>query len=76
MHAIAIGLVIDLQCCCDICICLGDVKLLVKEVDIGLGADLGTLNRLPKIVGNFSLVKDVRMSARVLGWTGEQGHEY
>jgi delta(3,5)-delta(2,4)-dienoyl-CoA isomerase len=36
----------------------------VKEVDIGLAADVGTLSRLPKIVGNFGWVKDVALTAR------------
>jgi delta(3,5)-delta(2,4)-dienoyl-CoA isomerase len=33
-------------------------------VDIGIPADIGTLARLPKIVGNHSWVKDVALSAR------------
>lgn len=36
----------------------------MKEVDIGLAADIGTLTRLPKIVGSFSWVKEVSLSAR------------
>lgn len=39
----------------------------MKEVDIGIAADIGTLTRLPKVVGNFSWVKDVALSARVFG---------
>ena len=39
----------------------------VKEVDIGLAADIGTLSRLPKVVGSFSWVKDVCLSARTFG---------
>jgi delta(3,5)-delta(2,4)-dienoyl-CoA isomerase len=39
----------------------------VKEVDIGIAADIGTLSRLPKAVGNFSWVKDVALSARIFG---------
>lgn len=39
----------------------------VKEVDIGLAADIGTLSRLPKIVGNISWVKEVSLSARIFG---------
>ena len=48
-------------------ICSADTKFSVKEVDIGLAADIGTLTRLPKVVGNFSWVKDVALSARVFG---------
>eukprot|EP00922_Rhytidocystis_sp_ex-Travisia-forbesii_P071890 GHVS01107277.1.p1 GENE.GHVS01107277.1~~GHVS01107277.1.p1 ORF type:complete len:150 (+),score=17.13 GHVS01107277.1:494-943(+) len=36
----------------------------VKEVDVGLAADLGTLQRLQKIVGNDSWVREVCYTAR------------
>lgn len=39
----------------------------MKEVDIGLAADIGTLARLPKVVGSFSWVKDIALSARDFG---------
>ena len=67
MHGFSFGLAIDISTCADIRICSSDVKFAVKEVDIGLAADIGTLARLPKIVGNFSWVKDVALSARVFG---------
>lgn len=41
-----------------------NTRFAVKEVDIGLAADLGTLSRLPKLVGSTSWVKDVCLSAR------------
>lgn len=67
MHGFAFGLAIDLSTCADIRICAADTKFAVKEVDIGIAADIGTLTRLPKVVGSFSWVKDVCMSARVFG---------
>ena len=67
MHGYSFGLAIDMATCADIRICTSDVKLAVKEVDIGLAADIGTLTRLPKVVGNFSWVKDVALTARVFG---------
>ena len=67
MHGFAFGLGIDMSTCADIRICSADTKFAVKEVDIGLAADIGTLTRLPKVVGNFSWVKDVALSARVFG---------
>lgn len=36
----------------------------IQEVDIGLAADLGTLQRLPKIAGNDSWVREVCLTAR------------
>lgn len=35
-----------------------------QEVDIGLAADVGTLQRLPRIVGNESLVRELAYTAR------------
>jgi Delta3,5-Delta2,4-dienoyl-CoA isomerase len=37
-----------------------------QEVDIGIVADVGTLQRLPKIVGNDSLVRELCYTARQL----------
>ncbi len=48
-------------------ICSRDVRFAVKEVDIGMAADIGTLARLPKIVGSASWVKDVCLTARDFG---------
>lgn len=64
LHGISIGLAIDLSCCADVRLCAADTRLAVKEVDIGLAADIGTLSRLPKAVGSSSWVKDVCLSAR------------
>lgn len=65
LHGISLGLAIDISCCADIRICSKDTKFAVKEVDIGLAADIGTLSRLPKAVSSFSWVKDVCLSARI-----------
>ncbi|KAK5982096.1 Enoyl-CoA hydratase/isomerase family protein [Trichostrongylus colubriformis] len=35
-----------------------------KEVDVGLAADVGSLNRLPKICGNESWLREVALTAR------------
>ncbi|KAG6041976.1 hypothetical protein E4U41_007495 [Claviceps citrina] len=64
LHGICLGLAIDIACCADIRLASRDARLAVKEVDIGLAADIGTLARLPKIVGSASWVKDVCLSAR------------
>lgn len=64
LHGISIGLAIDLSTCADVRICAANARFAVKEVDIGLAADIGTLSRLPRCVGSFSWVKDVCLSAR------------
>lgn len=64
LHGISIGIAIDISSCADVRICARNTRFAVKEVDIGLAADLGTLSRLPKLVGSTSWVKDVCLSAR------------
>ncbi len=38
----------------------------VKEVDMGLAADVGTLQRLPRAIGSQSLVNELCLTARKL----------
>ena len=37
---------------------------LFQEVDLGLMADVGTIQRLPKLIGNVSLVRELVYTAR------------
>lgn len=67
LHGISFGLAIDMSSACDIRVASKDTKFSVKEVDIGIAADIGTLTRLPKIVGNISWVKEVCYTARIFG---------
>lgn len=64
IHGACIGGAIDMICAADIRICSENSSFSVKEVDIGLAADLGTLQRLPKVVGNASWVKEIAFSGR------------
>nr|OQO15405.1 hypothetical protein B0A51_17620 [Rachicladosporium sp. CCFEE 5018] len=66
-HGISYGLAIDIATCCDIRICSSDVRFAVKEVDIGLAADVGTLTRIVKAGLPMSFVKDVCLTARDFG---------
>ncbi len=50
VHGYCIGGGVDLICACDIRICAGDAKFSVREAKVAIVADLGTLQRLPKIV--------------------------
>ncbi|KAJ5561249.1 Crotonase core [Penicillium sp. DV-2018c] len=67
MHGYSLGLAIDLSTATDVRLCARDTKFGVKEVDIGLAADIGTLSRLPKVVGNYGWVKEVALTAREFG---------
>ncbi|MEE6490530.1 hypothetical protein FKM82_015898 [Ascaphus truei] len=64
IHNGCIGGGVDLITACDIRYCTQDAWFQVKEVDIGLAADVGTLQRLPKIIGSQSLVNELALTAR------------
>lgn len=65
LHGYAFGIAVDLACCADIRIAAQDAVFSVKEVDLGIAADLGSLTRLPKIVRSYGWVKEVSLTARV-----------
>lgn len=64
IHGACIGGGVDLITACDIRYCAQDAFFQVKEVDIGLAADVGTLQRLPRIIGSQSLVNELAFTAR------------
>jgi delta(3,5)-delta(2,4)-dienoyl-CoA isomerase len=67
LHGISYGIALDITTCCDVRFCSRDVRFAVKEVDIGLAADVGTLTRLPKANLPMSWVKEVSLTAREFG---------
>jgi enoyl-CoA hydratase/carnithine racemase len=54
-----IGAGIDLTCCADVRVCSPDAKFSIREVRLGLAADVGTLQRFPKLVGFGSRVREL-----------------
>jgi enoyl-CoA hydratase len=63
LHGHAIGGGIDLATACDIRLASADAKISVREVKVAMVADLGSLQRLPGIVGEGV--------ARELAYTGK-----
>eukprot|EP00051_Salpingoeca_urceolata_P031872 m.13322 g.13322 ORF g.13322 m.13322 type:complete len:289 (-) comp4522_c0_seq1:82-948(-) len=66
VHRACIGGGVDMITACDIRLCTSDSTFQVKEVDVGLAADVGTLQRLPKVIGNQSLVRELCFTARAM----------
>lgn len=64
VHNVAYGLAIDILSACDVRIATKDARFSVREVDAGLAADIGTLQRFPKIVANDSWVRELCYTAR------------
>ncbi|GAB7345843.1 hypothetical protein MBLNU457_4099t1 [Dothideomycetes sp. NU457] len=67
IHGICYGLGLDISLACDIRLAAKNARLSIKEVDIGIAADIGTLSRLPHSGVPFSWIKDVAMTARDFG---------
>ncbi|KAJ7303915.1 hypothetical protein JRQ81_011427 [Phrynocephalus forsythii] len=66
VHGGCIGGGVNLITACDIRYCTQDAWFQIKEVDIGIAADVGVLQRLPRITGNQSLVNELAFTARKL----------
>lgn len=64
VHSACVGAGVDLITSADMRYCTKDAWFQVKEVDIGMAADVGTLQRLPKVIGNQSLVRELCFTAR------------
>ena len=62
IHGACFGGGIDLITCCDMRYASTDASFSVKEIDVGMTADVGTLQRLPKLVSDGI--------ARELAYTG------
>jgi len=67
VHGVSFGLAIDILCACDIRYAASDTRFSIKEVDVGLAADIGTLARIGKIVGNHSAIREWALTAREFG---------
>ncbi|WFD30716.1 hypothetical protein MSPP1_001740 [Malassezia sp. CBS 17886] len=63
-HSHAIGLAIDILSTVDIRYVAQDTKFSIREAAIGLAADIGTLQRFPKVVGNDSVARELALTAR------------
>jgi len=65
VHGLVVGLGIDIISACDIRLAAEGTQFTIKEVDVGLAADIGTLAYLPKITGNDSLLRELAYTARM-----------
>ncbi|KAG5305683.1 ECH1 protein, partial [Acromyrmex insinuator] len=64
IHGACIGAGMDMISAADIRYASSNAYFQIKELDIGMAADVGTLQRFPKIVGSDSLVRELVYTAR------------
>ncbi len=62
-----LGGAVDLIAACDIVYCTDRAKFAIKEIDLSIIADIGTLNRLPVITNNWGLTKELALTGREFG---------
>lgn len=63
IHGWCIGGGVDLISACDIRFCSADAKFSVREARIGIVADIGSLQRLPKIIGDAA-TRELALTAK------------
>ena len=63
VHGACVGGGIDLIVCADMRYCSADAWFSIKEIDIGMVADVGTLQRLPRLIGD-GMARELAYTAR------------
>ena len=68
-----IGAGVDLISACDLRYCTASAKFCIKETDLAMVADLGTLQRIPNIIGD-QRTRELTYTARI--FSGKEAEEY
>jgi len=64
IHGACVGGATNMVAFADIRYCTNDAWFQVKEAMIGIAADVGALQQLPKVIGNQSLARELCLTAR------------
>ncbi|PHV12373.1 crotonase/enoyl-CoA hydratase family protein [Chitinimonas sp. BJB300] len=73
IHGACVGGGLDLIAACDLRYCSVDAHFCLKEVDLGIVADVGVLQRLPMIIGD-GRTRELAFTAREI--TGKEAMRY
>lgn len=63
-HSACVGAGVSLVSAADIRYCTDDAWYSIKEIDLGMAADVGALQRCSKVIGNQSLVRELCYTGR------------
>ncbi|KAF5099178.1 hypothetical protein D0Z03_001074 [Geotrichum reessii] len=63
-HGVSYGLAIDILSNVDIRVAARNTRFSVREISIGMAADIGSLQQLPRIVGNHSWLRELVYTGR------------
>lgn len=67
LNGVCYGLALDIAAACSIRIATQDVKMSIREIKIGIVADIGSLQRMTNIVGNKSLMNQYALTGKIFG---------
>mmetsp|Transcript_7893 Transcript_7893/g.7826 ORF Transcript_7893/g.7826 Transcript_7893/m.7826 type:complete len:275 (-) Transcript_7893:38-862(-) len=67
MNGVNYGLALDISSACSIRVAIADCKFSIREIKIGIPADIGSLQRLPSIVNNKSLMYQYALTGDIFG---------
>ena len=73
IHGACLGAALDLVSACDIRLASRDALFAIEEVNIGMAADVGSLQRLPKLM-SLGVVMDLAMTGR--RFSGEEAERW
>lgn len=65
IHGYCLGGAIDLIAACDMRYAAADARFSIKEIDMGMAADVGTLQRLPRIIGD-GILRELAYTGRMV----------
>ena len=66
IHGYCLGGAIDLIAACDMRYSTLDAQFSIKEIDIGMAADVGTLQRMPHLIGD-GMLRELAFTGRTFG---------
>mmetsp|Transcript_14951 Transcript_14951/g.21224 ORF Transcript_14951/g.21224 Transcript_14951/m.21224 type:complete len:290 (+) Transcript_14951:128-997(+) len=66
VQGLCMGAGVDLVLAADVRLCEKNTSFSIKEVDLGISADLGTLQLLPRAIGSESLCRELILTARTM----------
>lgn len=66
IHGACIGAGLDLIACCDLRYATADARFAAREIDLGIVADVGILQRLPRLIGE-GRAREMALTGRDVG---------
>lgn len=67
LNGINYGLALDIAAACSIRVAVSGARFSIREIKIGIPADIGSLQRLPSVVNNKSLLYQYALTGSVFG---------